>query len=241
MSRTTRVDQQWWATTPVSGGCIPALDWAPDADRRDHVAALAERYAAGRPIVDDVHTDPAAGWALAVAGAWEPLDYLRTTLGENIAIESARLYHRPMGASGAVPLHQDGGAPGRLLDPYRSASVLFVLDGAARIDLVQALPRSHTAGYVAHRPSLDDGAFALHPAAEVPTATAPRTAASAPGQAVLLDVRTIRGIGATAAPGMPWTVLAVCYVAPGGIIRRPAGAPPLLIARGSSSAFRAIR
>ncbi|WP_424642216.1 hypothetical protein [Embleya sp. AB8] len=168
-------------------------------------------------------------------------------LGPDIAIESTRLLVRGDGAVGCVPVHQQGHAPGLLLDPRHTITVVCLLarDPTSH-PTAWAGVAEHTpgGGYLRHDYRHHCGVFGQLPRLRrmsVPAARIPGSAVSLrrgpgprwygtsiglhPGQMLVVDARTLWTCGAG---DQPWMALIVRLIAPGAVLARPEHAPPIV-------------
>ncbi|MFF7249980.1 hypothetical protein ACFZBU_39530 [Embleya sp. NPDC008237] len=207
---------------PWSGS---AWDTWCDPQHRPHTlatfadAALAAADGAAR--VDDMHLEH---WPLIqrLADTTEALTLVRNMLGPDLDVESSRiLVHR---GPAAMPVHQDGAGPGLLLDPRHTVTSVYVLAHDGDTAFATVVPTSLADGYLRHG-TLDCSEFGSLPRLLPEPGRRGRSTDVdlPPGHALHCDPRTLRQYGSSAF----WVALILRWVTPLGVVRRPAGAPPI--------------
>jgi len=208
------------------------LSPAEDADRHREINAWVLGIAGGRARVDHPHLH-GGPWLRSVVTGRAGLELPRVLLGDDLAIESSRLFvHRP-GEPAAVPVHQDVPEHG-LLDPRFAVTALYLLAHEGFGQFARTAPHTHADGFLPHEPA-DTGVFGELPRLDRAdgrrwwTARVPLL----PGDVLCTDLRTLRTFGTDA----PWMALVVRWVAPAAVVGRSAGAPPIVRVWGSFVAW----
>lgn len=203
-----------------------------DADRHRAINARILAIAGGRSRVDNPHLD-GAPWTQHVVTGRTGLELPRILLGDDLAIESSRLFvHRP-DEPATVPVHQDVPEQG-LLDPRFALTALYLLAHEGFEPFARTSPHTHADGFMPHEPT-DAGAFEELPRLDRAdgrrwwTARIPLV----PGDVLCTDLRTLRTFGTDA----PWMALTVRWITPAAVIRRVADAPPIQRVRGDFVAW----
>ncbi|MFE3205693.1 hypothetical protein [Embleya sp. NPDC059237] len=231
-AHTGRLDHAMRIESPLPGSGVAVDTWCDPAFEATRLAVLVEAFravAAGAARLDDVHhTHPRL--VRGLLDTTEALCLPGIALGPDLAIESSRLLTHRAGQEAAVPCHQDGIAPGLLLDARHAMTAVYLLAHDGALPFARVAVASLADAYLPHRP-VAAGAFGTLLRAERGRRRWMGTDIDLrPGQALYLDTRTLRSIGTDAS----WSALTLRLVTPLGVVRRPADAPVLRSLRAGS-------